>query len=145
MWDALLLIVLVIGGIYTGLFSPTEAAAVGAGGALMIAALRGRLSLATLRTGMLETASMTGMIFMILIGATLFNFFLEQSKLTETLLHGIEQAQLSSATVIFALLVFYIVLGSRLSYSSRGLFFGCRDGWALDKRHPATFKFIIRQ
>ena len=111
MWDALLLIVLVIGGIYTGLFSPTEAAAVGAGGALMIAALRGRLSLATLRTGMLETASMTGMIFMILIGATLFNFFLEQSKLTETLLHGIEQAQLSSATVIFALLVFYIVLG----------------------------------
>jgi len=111
MWDALLLIVLVIGGIYTGLFSPTEAAAVGAGGALMIAALRGRLSLATLRTGMLETASMTGMIFMILIGATLFNFFLEQSKLTEILLLWIEQAQLSSATVIFALLVFYIVLG----------------------------------
>jgi len=108
MWDALLLIVLVIGGIYTGLFSPTEAAAVGAGGALMIAAARRRLSLATLRAGMLETASMTGMIFMILIGATLFNFFLEQSKLTETLLHWIVQAELSSATVIFALLVFYI-------------------------------------
>ena len=111
MWDALMLIVLVIGGIYTGLFSPTEAAAVGAGGALMIAAVRGRLSLATLRTGMLETASMTGMIFMILIGATLFNFFLEQSKLTETLLHWIVQAELSSSTVIFALLLFYIVLG----------------------------------
>jgi len=48
---------------------------------------------------------------MILIGATLFNFFLEQSRLTETLLHWIVEAQLSSATVIFALLVFYIVLG----------------------------------
>lgn len=111
MWDALALIVLVIGGIYAGLFSPTEAAAVGAGGALLIAALRGQLSATTLRAGMLETAAMTGMIFMILIGATLFNFFLEQSRLTETLLDWITAAELAPFTVILALLVFYIVLG----------------------------------
>jgi len=111
MWDAIVLIITVIGGIYAGLFSPTEAAAVGAGGALLIAALRRRLTLSSLRSGMLETAAMTGMIFMILIGAALFNFFLEQSELTKTLLHWITQADLSPSTVILALLVFYIVLG----------------------------------
>ncbi|UWR22126.1 TRAP transporter large permease [Sulfitobacter sp. S190] len=111
MWDAMVLITLVIGGIYAGLFSPTEAAAVGAGGALLIAALRRRLNAASLRNGMLETASMTGMIFMILIGATLFNFFLEQSRLTESLLAWITAANLAPGTVILALLVFYIVLG----------------------------------
>ena len=111
MWDALLLIVTVIGGIYAGLFSPTEAAAVGAAGALLVAAFRGRLNLTSLRRGMLETAAMTGMIFMILIGATLFNFFLEQSRLTETLLRWISQADMSPGIVIVALLLFYIVLG----------------------------------
>ncbi|MDC0948798.1 TRAP transporter large permease [Gammaproteobacteria bacterium] len=111
MWDALLLIVAVIGGIYAGFFSPTEAAAVGAFGALLIAALRRRINVASLRSGMLETASMTGMIFMILIGATLFNFFLEQSHLTPTLLAWISQADLDPGTVIFALLVFYVILG----------------------------------
>ena len=111
MWDALVLIILVIGGIYAGLFSPTEAAAVGAGGALIIAAMRRRLNPTSLRNGMLETASMTGMIFMILIGATLFNFFLEQSRLTETLLEWITNANLAPGMVILALLLFYIVLG----------------------------------
>ncbi|MEM8836604.1 MAG: TRAP transporter large permease [Pseudomonadota bacterium] len=111
MWDALLLIFVVIGGIYAGFFSPTEAAAVGAGGALLIAFARRRLNAKTLRAGMLETASMTGMIFMILIGAALFNFFLEQSKLTETLLDWITASNLPPALVILALLAFYIVLG----------------------------------
>lgn len=110
-WDALLLIIAVIGGIYAGLFSPTEAAAVGALGAFLIAFARKRLTLATLHAGMLETAAMTGMIFMILIGATLFNFFLEEARLTETLLHLISASNMSSAFVIFALLAFYIVLG----------------------------------
>ena len=54
---------------------------------------------------------MTGMIFLILIGATLFNFFLEQSHLTETLLNWITTAELAPFTIILALLVFYIVLG----------------------------------
>ena len=111
MWDALLLIVVVIGGIYTGVFSPTEAAAVGAGGALLITVFRGQLNARSLRLGMLETASMTGMIFMILIGATLFNFFLEQSRLTEALLDLITASNLPPGVVILALLVFYIVLG----------------------------------
>ena len=73
---------MVIGGIYAGLFSPTEAAAVGAGGALLFAGIRKKLNWATLRAGIRETAGMTGMIFLILIGAALFNFFIETSGLT---------------------------------------------------------------
>ena len=111
MWDAILLIVLVIGGIYAGLFSPTEAAAVGAGGALLFAAIRKKLNWTTLRSGIRETAGMTGMIFMILIGAALFNFFIETSGLTQTLVDWITTQGYSPLAVLICLLVFYVVLG----------------------------------
>ncbi|MCX7565982.1 TRAP transporter large permease [Sulfitobacter sp. F26169L] len=111
MWDAVALIVLVIGGIYAGLFSPTEAAAVGAGGAVLFTALRGRLTLDVLRKGMLETASMTGMIFLILIGAALFNFFIEASGMTQALVGWITTQGFAPLTVILILLLFYLVLG----------------------------------
>jgi len=111
MWDAIVLIVLVIGGIDAGLFSPTEAAAVGAGGAILFTAIRGKLSLSVLHRGMVETASMTGMIFMILVGAALFNFFIESSGMTQTMVRWITEAGLSPVAVIIVLIVFYIVLG----------------------------------
>ncbi|WP_029041605.1 TRAP transporter large permease [Cucumibacter marinus] len=111
MWDAALLIILVIGGIYAGIFSPTEAAAVGAGASILFTALRGKLSFKVLRSGMTETASMTGMIFLILIGAALFNFFIEASGLTQALVAMITEANLSPLMVIVVLLIFYLVLG----------------------------------
>ncbi len=111
MWDAGLLIVMVIGGIYTGLFSPTEAAAVGAGGAILFTALRGKLTLAVLQQGMSETASMTGMIFLILIGAALFNFFIETSGMTQALVGWITTSGFSPLAVILILLLFYVILG----------------------------------
>ena len=111
MWDAVLLIALVIGGIYAGLFSPTEAAAVGAGAALLFAFMRKRLTWSVLRTGIRETAGMTGMIFRILVGAALFNFFIETSGLTQTLVDWITTQGYSPLVVLIALLVFYVVLG----------------------------------
>lgn len=111
MWDAVALIVLVIGGIYAGLFSPTEAAAVGAGGAVLFTALRGKLTLHVLRQGMLETASMTGMIFLILVGAALFNFFIEESGMTQALVNWITTQGFSPLSVILILLLFYLILG----------------------------------
>ena len=111
MWDAVALIVLVIGGIYTGLFSPTEAAAVGAAGSVLITLLRGKLTFSVLKKGMIETASMTGMIFMILIGASLFNFFIEESGMTQLLVKLITEANFAPISVILALLIFYLVLG----------------------------------
>lgn len=110
-WDAGLLILLVIGGIYGKIFSPTEAAAVGAGGALVITAARGRLTLAVLKAGIAETAGMTGMIFLILIGASIFNYFVELSGLTGLLTTAIESTGLPPLGVLLLVIAFYIVLG----------------------------------
>lgn len=111
MWDAILLIVLVIGGIYSKVFSPTEAAAVGAGAAVAITALKRRLNWRILQLGLSETAQMTGMIFLILIGAALFNLFVEASRLPEMLVSAIGHSGLSAPAVIVIMILFYVVLG----------------------------------
>jgi tripartite ATP-independent transporter DctM subunit len=110
-WDAALLIIVVIGGIYGKVFSPTEAAAVGAGGALIITAARGRLTFGVLKAGIAETAGMTGMIFLILMGAGIFNYFIELSGLTTLLTNSIENAGLPAFGVLLLIVLFYIVLG----------------------------------
>ena len=110
-WQVLTLFALVIGGIYAGWFSPTEAAAVGAVGAFALAALAGRLSLAVLRESMRETAALTGMIFFILVGAGLFNNFLETTGLPRQLVMLIEASPLTPTTVLILILLFYLVLG----------------------------------
>jgi tripartite ATP-independent transporter DctM subunit len=110
-WDALLLIVVVIGGIYGKVFSPSEAAAVGAAGALLITIARGRFDAAVVRAGVAETAGMVGMIFLILMGASIFNYFVELSGLTDVLLGGIRDAGMPPLAVLAMVIVFYIVLG----------------------------------
>jgi len=110
-WDAALLIVLVIGGIYSGIFSPTEAAAVGAGGALAITAAKRRLTRRALAAGIGETAQMTGMVFLVLIGAALFNLFIEATQLPSALVTWVGEAGLSTPAVIALIIVFYVVLG----------------------------------
>lgn len=110
-WDVALLFVAVIGGIYAGIFSPTEAAAVGAAGAFLFALLRGRLTRAVLLSGIRETAITSGMIFFILIGAALFNFFIESSNLPQFLVSLVEGVTWPAWTVMLVLLLFYLVLG----------------------------------
>lgn len=110
-WDAVLLMVVVIGGIYAKLFSPTEAAAVGAFGALVVTAAHGRLTWAVLRAGVVETAAMTGMIFLILIGAAIFNYFIELSSLTDVLTGAIAESGLSPLGLLCLVIAFYVVLG----------------------------------
>jgi tripartite ATP-independent transporter DctM subunit len=111
-WQIVLLFGLVLGGMYAGWFSPTEGAAVGAAGAVTLAALSGRLTLKALQDGVSETALTTGMIFMILIGAGIFNAFIESTGMTDSLIHQVEQLQLSRWWVMAALMVTYIVLGA---------------------------------
>jgi tripartite ATP-independent transporter DctM subunit len=111
-WKVLLLFAVVLGGMYTGLFSPTEAAAVGAFGALLVSWLSGSLTLANFKLSLSETATTTGMIFMILIGAGIFNFFIETTGLTDALLDWINHLGLNRWTVMFILMVFYIILGA---------------------------------
>lgn len=69
----LMLIIAVLGSILAGIATPTEAASVGSGGAMLLAALQGQLSLSTLREVMRQTTLVTSMVFMIFIGAALFS------------------------------------------------------------------------
>ncbi|WP_207457389.1 TRAP transporter large permease [Azospirillum sp. SYSU D00513] len=110
-WGVVLLFTLVIGGIYLGLFSPTEAAAVGAVGAFLLALVSGELDRAAFRDAVRETAGLTGMIFFILIGASLFNYFLETTGLPNALIGLIQNSGLSPAVVLILIMLFYIVLG----------------------------------
>lgn len=91
-WGIALLFALVLGGIYLGWFSPTEAAAVGAFGAFAIALLQRQLSLSVFRLCLTETAGTTGMIFFILIGATVFNYFIETTNLPQMLVSAAQDA-----------------------------------------------------
>ena len=110
-WPVALLFLVVIGGIYAGLFSPTEAAAVGAAGAVLLAWTRRQLSARVLRDCIFETARITGMIFLILVGAAVFNYFVETSDLPRALVGWIEAGGLPPLAVMLALLLFYIILG----------------------------------
>ena len=110
-WQVVLLFAVVLGGMYVGWFSPTEAAGVGAFGAIVLTAASGRLTLKVLRAGFAETATTTAMIFMILIGATIFNYFLDAAGATQGLIDWVKERNFSKYEVLLLLCVFYIALG----------------------------------
>lgn len=111
-WQVALLFGLTLGGMYFGWFAPTEAAAVGAFGALLLAALSGHLTMPAFKRSLGEIALTTGMIFMILVGANIFNFFIESAGLTDWLINSVNSLGWNRWAVIFALMVFYIILGA---------------------------------
>ncbi|WP_298722554.1 TRAP transporter large permease [uncultured Ferrovibrio sp.] len=111
-WPVALLFLLVIGGMYTGWFSPNEAASVGAVGALIFALAGRTMGLDRFKQSLLETASTSAMIFLIIIGAGLFNFFLEGTNVPQYLIQEVQHLQLSPTLFLLLLTVFYIVLGA---------------------------------
>jgi tripartite ATP-independent transporter DctM subunit len=110
-WGVALLFAVVVGGMYLGWFSPTEAAAVGAAGAFLFALLRRALTPRILVGCMTEAASTSGMIFMILIGASVFNYFVETSGLPQLLVQLVQDLGWSRHSVLLVLIGFYVVLG----------------------------------
>ena len=111
-WPVVLLFAVVLGGMYVGFFSPTEAAGVGAFGAIAISFLLGRMGRKGFFAAVRETALTTGMIFMILIGAGIFNYFLDSTGLTDALIQAVKEAGHSPWAVMFLLMVMYFVLGA---------------------------------
>jgi tripartite ATP-independent transporter DctM subunit len=104
-------VMLVIGGIYLGVFTPTEAASVGALLTMLVALARGRLSWTTFIEAMIETARTTAFIFLILIGAFFFGPFLALSGVPQLLSSAIESIDAAPIFVLTAILVLYIFLG----------------------------------
>lgn len=110
-WQTVVLLLLVLGGMYGGLFTPSEAAAVGAAGALLLSWLAGQLGPAVLREGLLETVLTTAMIFAILIGAAIFNAFIDATGIAQQVIELIAALGADPLLVLLALALLYLVLG----------------------------------
>lgn len=107
---AISLFVIVIGGLYSGFFSATEAAAVGAFCAAILAVIM-KTPMSGMIEASLETAKTAAMMFMILIGAALFNFFIEGTGLASVIGDWISQSGLSPTMIMILIIVFYLILG----------------------------------
>jgi C4-dicarboxylate transporter, DctM subunit len=110
-WAILLLFLLVIGGIYLGIFSPTEAGGVGAFGAFVFALARRKLTWEKFKQSIIQTAGMTAMIFTILIGAYLLTYFMAVSRLPIELSETIGSLQLNNYLLLVCMLFLYVILG----------------------------------
>jgi tripartite ATP-independent transporter DctM subunit len=111
-WPIGVIFLLVFGGIYGGLFTPTEAAGIGAAGTFVTAVARRELGLAALRRAFLGTAETTGMVFLIFLGADMLNSALALSQMPTQLAQSVAALALPPVAVVGGILVFYIILCS---------------------------------
>ncbi|MBN2059719.1 MAG: TRAP transporter large permease [Deltaproteobacteria bacterium] len=109
--EIVILIVFVLTGLIIGWFTPTEAGAVGAFGAIIMCALRGRLTLQKFIRAIIETLKTTGMIYGILIGALIFNYFVAASTTPYVLSEFIGNLALPPMAILVMVLVLYFFLG----------------------------------
>lgn len=107
----LLVIVLSIGGIYVGVFTPVEASGIGAALVIILALARRRLSFADLKGAVLSTLSTSAMLYAIVIGANVLNPFFAVTRIPETLGAGLGSLGLGAYGTLFVILLAYIVLG----------------------------------
>jgi tripartite ATP-independent transporter DctM subunit len=107
----LLIFGVVIGGIYTGIFTPTEGAAVGAVATGLLAWQRGGLHGSKLREAFETTAGGTAMVFLIVLGAAAYNSFLALSQLPQELAIWVGDQGFGPYQVLWAILIFYVIAG----------------------------------
>jgi tripartite ATP-independent transporter DctM subunit len=110
-WATLILFAFVIGGIYGGLFTATEAAGMGAAGAFIIGVVRGRLSLADIRRSLLEATRTTAAVFTVLIGALLFGYFLTITQTPQNVTAFLTGLGIGKYGVLALIMLMYLVLG----------------------------------
>ncbi len=110
-WGVLTLFTVVMGGIYLGVFTPTEAAGIGAGGAFVIALARKSLSFGSLFDILTDTARTSAMLFSVVIGALIFSNFINRAGLPAELLEFVTNLDVSPMMVIMVILLIYIILG----------------------------------
>lgn len=117
-WGVLVLFVLVLGGIYGGVFTPTEAAGIGAGGAFIFAVMRKGWSWSLYREILVDSAITTAMIFSILIGALLFANFVNMTTMPTELIEFTDRFAANPLLVIVAICLIYVLLGCVLESMS---------------------------
>lgn len=110
-WATLALFVLVIGGMYAGMFTPTEGGGIGAFGALVIGLGRRRLNWKQILSSLVDAGRISGVCFGILVGANIFGYFLAASKLPMTLAGYVTQMAVPPLVVLILILLIYLFLG----------------------------------
>jgi len=110
-WPVVSIFALVVGGIYLGFFTPTEAAAVGAAGTGLIALASGEMTWERLREAILSTAASTAMIFMIILGASIYNNFLSLTMLPQSTSMWVGEQGFSPWLVLTVVLIMYLLFG----------------------------------
>lgn len=110
-WPIVLLFIAVLGGIYWGIYTTTEAAGIGAAGALLIALVRRKLGRRALLQALVETLQTTASLFAVLIGAVIFQRFVVRAGLPEALLGFVTAFDVGPMAVIVLILLVYFLLG----------------------------------
>ena len=111
MWGIIVLFILVMGGIYGGFFTPTEAAAVGAFGALVLGLVNRQLTWRRFITTLLETGKTTAMVFVLIIGAIIFSRFMTISTIPVNLARFIGALTIPDYAILAAILMLYVLVG----------------------------------
>ena len=110
-WAIFALIVLILVGIYAGFFTPTEAGAVGAFGALVLALIKRQMTLKGLKQAMIKTGRVTGMIFMLIIGCTIFGSFMAISELPFWMSDYVSSLPFPPIVIMILILLAYVIAG----------------------------------
>lgn len=111
-WPAFIVVAFALGSLYAGIVTPTESGAMGAFGALLVGLLFADLNFSRMQSAHLEAVKLTGMIFIIFIGADAFGRFLTLTGTLDTLITSISQLPVSEMSVLVIILVVYIALGT---------------------------------
>ncbi len=110
-WAPLVLFVFVIGGLYGGFFTPTEAGGVGATGAFILGVLRGKLDKAGIKEALLSATRTSAAVFTVLIGALIFGYFLTITQTPQRLTELLTGLGLGKYGVLALIMLMYLVLG----------------------------------
>jgi tripartite ATP-independent transporter DctM subunit len=113
-WGILLLFALVMGGIYFGVFTTTEAAGIGAFGGLVFALLKGQVTWRNLRDTLAQTAITSSALFAILIGALLLSNFVEVARVPADLAQWLRSVDVPPLTIVALIVAIYLLLGTAL-------------------------------
>ncbi|MDX2446285.1 MAG: TRAP transporter large permease [Desulfobacterales bacterium] len=111
-WSALSLFILVIGGLYVGIFTPSEAGGIGAFGAFLLMAFRKKLTRANLTNVLVDTGKVTAMCFIILVGANVFGYFMAVTRIPNALADLAVSLPLPPVLIVVFILIIYLILGS---------------------------------
>jgi C4-dicarboxylate transporter DctM subunit len=110
-WAPLVLFLFVIGGLYGGFSTPTEAGGVGASGAFLLGVLRGKLDRAGIREALLSATRTAAAVFTVLIGALLFGYFLTITQTPQKLTEFLTGLGVGRYGVLAMIMVMYLILG----------------------------------